>query len=163
MINKLKFTIESNFDGSAIYRLYEGLNCSGTTVSYSGTTQVAGGVGNVEINNVDLNGDISIKIIDFGKCEACFNESIENEFICTPFTGSATYIEPEELVYYELDACDESQPSYTTLLEPAAINQKYILPGFPTSYFYIWNGDTTNENSNNNQSIQRINGEFGCS
>jgi hypothetical protein len=159
MINKLKFTIESNFDGSAIYRLYEGLNCSGTTVSYSGTTQVVGGVGNVEINNVDLNGDISIKIIDFGKCEACFNESIENEFICTPFTGTATYV---PTVLYELNACDESRPPLLTAKNPQdVIGQRYILPTFPTQYYYTWGGVIKNVGVEQG-SLIKLDGEIGC-
>jgi hypothetical protein len=161
MVNKVIFTINSNFNGNANYYIYEGFGCSGSTITYSGSTTIINGSSNVIIDNINVSEELSIKVIDFGNCDECFDYSVENIVQCTPFTGSATYVEPTEQIYYILDACDESQPPYSTLIEPFEINQRYILPG-PTNYFYIWNGVTSNENNLHNTSIQIISGEYGC-
>lgn len=161
MINKVIFTINSNFNGNATYYIYEGFDCSGTTITYSGTTQITNGSSNIIIDNIDVSEELSIKVIDFGGCEECFNQTVENIAQCTPFTGSAVYVEPTAQTYYVLNACDESQPPRSTLLEPAGIGQRYILPGI-TNYFYTWAGVTSNDPSIYSGSLQRISGEFNC-
>jgi hypothetical protein len=163
MINKIKFNINTNFDGTAIYKIYDSFDCglTGGTVTYTGTTEVVNNIGIVVIENIELTENLSIHITDSNGCEFCQNQTVENFGDCTPFTGSATYVEPEELLYYELNACDESQPPLSTLLQPAGIGQRYILP-FPTEYYYTWGGDTTTDDSIFNGSIQRIDGEFSC-
>lgn len=159
MVNKVSFKINTSFDGPATYFIYESLDCTGTLVT-SGTTNIVNGSANVVVNNIDLSEDMSIKAIDSKGCESCQAYNVEIA-VCLPFSGTATYVEPVQQIYYVVDACDESQPPYTTLLTPAALNQRYILPG-PNNYIYVWNGVTSFSDSIFNGSIQRISGEFGC-
>lgn len=160
MVNKIIFNINTSFDGTANYNIYNATGCTGTII-YSGTTQVTNGIGNVVIDNVELVENISINVIDSNGCEICSNFLIENNVICTPFNGTAIYIQPELVTYYVLNACDESQPPYSTLLVPDGIGQRYILPG-STNYFYTWAGVESNSNTIFNGSIQKIEGEFNC-
>ena len=76
MVNKVIFTINSNFNGIAKYYIYEGFGCSGNTITYSGTTQIVNGSSNVVVSNVDVTEDLSIKIVDSGNCNGCFNKTI---------------------------------------------------------------------------------------
>jgi hypothetical protein len=76
MVNKLIFTVNTNFDGTLIYELYEGLGCTGNTISYSGTTKVVNGTSNVEIDDVTVIENMSLKVIDSNGCTLCQNQNI---------------------------------------------------------------------------------------
>lgn len=94
MVNLVKFRINTSFDGVATYLIYEGSTCDdGGVFVTSGTTEVVDGISDVIIYDVDLVDNMSIKVIDSNLCESCqsFNVTFAN---CTPFSGTAQYIEP---------------------------------------------------------------------
>lgn len=160
MVNRITFNINTSFDGTATYVVYDTTGCTGTVI-YTGTTQVINNIGTVIIDNIDITENISVTVTDSNGCEACSGFTIENDVVCTPFNGSATFIEPELVTYYVLNACDESQAPYSTLLVPDGIGQRYRLPG-STNYFYTWSGVESTSGSIFNGSIQKITGEFNC-
>lgn len=160
MVNKIIFNINTSFDGIATYILYDTTGCTGTEI-YSGTTEVINGLAGVVIENTEITQNISVSVIDSNGCTTCSGFVVENTVECTPFNGTATFIEPELVTYYVLNACDESQPPYSTLLVPDGIGQRYILPG-STNYFYTWSGVESTSGSIFNGSIQKITGEFNC-
>jgi hypothetical protein len=92
-INNIKFRLNTVFDGLGTYIIYNDTDCSGSIV-LSGTTNIISGSNLVNINEqLSLNENISIKFIDNKGCNICENYNI-SIFECTPFTGSALYIEP---------------------------------------------------------------------
>ena len=95
-----------------------------------------------------VNIDCDVSITDF---------SFEGVETTTTSTTSTTTQLP---VYYILDACDEGEPPYSTVIQPADINQLYILP--IGEIFYIWNGATTQTTEILNPNIQIVSGQFGC-
>lgn len=108
MVNIVKFTINTSFDGTATYELYEGATCDiGGILITSGTTEVINGISEVYLNNISLSDNMSIKVIDSKLCETCqsFNVTFAD---CTPFSGTAEYIEvfqPTEVdVFYQYNS-----------------------------------------------------------
>lgn len=76
MINKVIFTVNTSFDGTVLYELYDGLECTGNTITYSGTTNVVNGTSTVEIDNITINENMSLRVVDSKGCELCQNQNI---------------------------------------------------------------------------------------
>lgn len=76
MANKVIFTLNSSFDGTLIYELYDGLDCTGNTITYSGTTEIVNGTSNVQIDDITITENMSLKVIDPNGCELCQNQNI---------------------------------------------------------------------------------------
>jgi len=127
MINKVKFTVNTSYDGTAIYEIYSGSTCNvGGTLITSGTTEVIDGVSDVIVDNVDLNDDMSVRVIDSIQCETCesFNVTFAN---CTPFSGTAEYIATIPVVnpdvYYDYTSNGFGTGSFTIDYIAASNNQ----------------------------------------
>lgn len=97
-IDNIKFRLNSTYDGTGQYIIYNNIDCDGDIV-ISGSTTISGGTSLVTINQpLILNDDISIKFTDIKGCEICENYNIITA-VCTPFTGSVIIIEiPQETV-----------------------------------------------------------------
>jgi hypothetical protein len=102
MINKVIFTINSNFDGTSIYEIYEGLECTGSTITYSGTTNIVNGSSVVEIDDITLSENISIRVVDSNGCEVC-----QNQNVVIPEQPEPPVEESEIVVEYIIQAYNE--------------------------------------------------------
>jgi hypothetical protein len=78
MRNKVIFRVNTSFNGTATYQLYDDIGCgvTGGTATYTGTTQVVNGSSLVEIDDVELTENMSIKVVDSNGCQICQNQTI---------------------------------------------------------------------------------------
>lgn len=90
-IDNIKFRLNSTYNGTGQYIIYNSIDCVGDIVT-SGSTTIVNGTSLVTINEpLILNENISVKFTDIKGCEICENYNI---FIaqCTPLNGTAVYV-----------------------------------------------------------------------
>jgi hypothetical protein len=103
-VNNISFKLNSSYDGIGSYFLYNGPGCDDPDLILTGSVNIINGSSIININQtLLLNNTISLKFIDNKGCIICEDYEIDI-FIpeCTPFTGTAQYVEepPEFNTYY---------------------------------------------------------------
>lgn len=151
MANKVIFTVNTSFDGTVIYELYEGLECTGNTITYTGTTQVINGTSKVEIDNITLNENMSLRVIDSKGCELC-----ENKNVVIPEQPEPPVEEAQIAVEYIIQAYNEDLMTGGDNNATGYVTLNYINPsGITTSI--VTDGVTANREVTDTTDLASIN------
>jgi len=143
-VDNISFKLNSTFDGTGKYFIYNSSSCEGDLV-LSGSTNIINGTSTVNINQpLNLNQNISIQFIDSKKCDVCEDYEITTTTTTTTSTTTTTTtLEPQFNTYYL------AQPRSVNDLDNSGCVDTYdycVEPGFTTvTTVYANTIDTTLE------------------
>jgi len=153
---------------------YTALDCatSATTYTFSSLlSEVSGGSASIKIVNSSTGENVCVfnvlpsfiqatpwsYLSAYTSCALCESGTITPTPTMTP-----TVTPTNQVLYWTLNPCEETEPQYSTTIAPLEASQRYIDP--ITFYRWTWNNvaPTTSPLHTLNGSLQRVTGQAGC-